>query len=210
MSGWPFPASSIALAVVAVLGPGMVNVEVAVGITLMLGYTRLVRATVLSIKTNEYVEAAYAMGARPLFIVRHHVLPNVAGPIIVLTTAAIGWAIIIASSMSFLGLGVSPPTPNGERTLRSAMSYLQLRTLADPAWGGDRLRHRGRQPARGRPAGALMTTSYAEGVRQSRKITELPCLRWTGGRGGRRPPAAACRAPLDEVHDPSRNGSCRR
>jgi peptide/nickel transport system permease protein len=123
--GLAFPGIMIALAVVAVLGPGMVNVELAVGISLILGYVRLVRAVVLAIKKNEFVEAAYAMGARPLFIVVRHLLPNVAGPIIVLTTSAIGWAIITASSMSFLGLGVSPPTPEWGADLRSAMSYLQ-------------------------------------------------------------------------------------
>jgi peptide/nickel transport system permease protein len=123
--GLAFPGIMIALAVVAVLGPGMVNVEIAVGISLMLGYVRLVRAVVLATKQNEFVEAAFAMGARPLFIVARHLLPNVAGPIIVLTTSAIGWAIIIASSMSFLGLGVSPPAPEWGADLRSAMSYLQ-------------------------------------------------------------------------------------
>jgi peptide/nickel transport system permease protein len=123
--GLAFPGIMIALAVVAVLGPGMVNVEVAVGISLMLGYARLVRAVVLATKKHEFVEAAFAMGARPLFIVVRHLLPNVAGPIIVLTTSAIGWAIIIASSMSFLGLGVSPPVPEWGADLRSAMSYLQ-------------------------------------------------------------------------------------
>jgi peptide/nickel transport system ATP-binding protein/peptide/nickel transport system permease protein len=123
--GLAFPGIMIALAVVAVLGPGMVNVELAVGISLILGYIRLVRAVVLAIKKNEFVEAAYVMGARPMFIVFRHLLPNVAGPIIVLTTSAIGWAIITASSMSFLGLGVSPPTPEWGADLRSAMSYLQ-------------------------------------------------------------------------------------
>jgi peptide/nickel transport system permease protein len=123
--GLAFPGIMIALAVVAVLGPGMVNVELAVGISLILGYVRLVRAVVLAVKQNEFVEAAYAMGAQPLFIVARHLLPNVAGPIIVLTTSAIGWAIITASSMSFLGLGVSPPTPEWGADLRSAMSYLQ-------------------------------------------------------------------------------------
>ena len=123
--GLAFPGIMIALAVVAVLGPGMVNVELAVGISLILGYVRLVRAVVMAIKKHEFVEAAHAMGARPLFIVVRHLLPNVAGPIIVLTTSAIGWAIITASSMSFLGLGVSPPTPEWGADLRSAMSYLQ-------------------------------------------------------------------------------------
>jgi peptide/nickel transport system permease protein len=123
--GLAFPGIMIALAVVAVLGPGMVNVEIAIGVSLMLGFVRLVRAVVLSVKTNEYVEAAYAMGARPMYIVLHHVLPNISGPIIVVTTAAIGWAIIIASSMSFLGLGVSAPTPEWGADLRSAMSYLR-------------------------------------------------------------------------------------
>jgi oligopeptide/dipeptide ABC transporter ATP-binding protein len=123
--GLAFPGIMIALAVVAVLGPGMVNVELAVGISLILGYIRLVRAVVMAVKKNEFVEAAYTMGARPLFIVVRHLLPNVAGPIIVLTTSAIGWAIITASSMSFLGLGVNPPTPEWGADLRSAMSYLQ-------------------------------------------------------------------------------------
>jgi peptide/nickel transport system permease protein len=123
--GLAFPGIMIALAVVAVLGPGMVNVEVAVALTLVLGYVRLVRASVLAVKKNEYVESASTMGARPIFIVRRHVLPNASGPIIVLTTSAIGWAIIIASSMSFLGLGVSPPAPEWGADLQSAMSYLQ-------------------------------------------------------------------------------------
>jgi peptide/nickel transport system permease protein len=123
--GLAFPGIMVALFVVAVLGPGMVTVLVAVGVSLIPAYVRLVRGAVLTVIGNEYIETAHTMGVRPVAIIFRHVLPNIAAPVIVWTTSALGWGIIIASSMSFLGLGVSPPEPEWGADLRSSMSYLQ-------------------------------------------------------------------------------------
>ena len=92
------------------LGPGLLNVMLAVGIASITGYTRLVRGTVLSAREELYVEAARVIGCRIRF---RHLLPNVVGPVIVLATLDIASAILAASSLSFLGMGVQPPNSVG-------------------------------------------------------------------------------------------------
>jgi peptide/nickel transport system permease protein len=119
-----FPGILLTLAVVAVLGPGVRNIQIAVGISLVPPFVRLVRGSVLSAKNDEYVVAATTIGCRPLRVMFRHILPNVTTSILVLFTTAIGWAIIIASSLSFLGLGVNPPEAEWGADMKQALTYL--------------------------------------------------------------------------------------
>jgi ABC-type dipeptide/oligopeptide/nickel transport system permease subunit len=122
-----FPSLLLALFVVAVMGPSMQNLMLAIAIAFIPVYIRLVRGSVLSAKENMYVEAARATGCTDLRIMRHHILPNVIAPIIVLATLGVGEAIVVAASLGFLGLGAQPPTPewgaiaaDGRKFLRQA------------------------------------------------------------------------------------------
>jgi peptide/nickel transport system permease protein len=106
-----FPSILLAIAIVAVIGPGIDNVMVAVSIVMVPQYARLVRASVLSIREMAYVEAARALGAGELRIVLGSVLPNCLAPLIVQSTLNLGTAILDAAGLSFLGLGAQPPVP---------------------------------------------------------------------------------------------------
>jgi peptide/nickel transport system permease protein len=119
-----FPGILLTLAVVAVLGPGVRNIQIAVGISLIPPFVRLVRGSVLSAKNDEYVIAALTMGGSSWRVMFRHILPNVTTSILVLSTTAIGWAIIIATSLSFLGLGVSPPNAEWGADMKAALTYL--------------------------------------------------------------------------------------
>ena len=121
-----FPGILLALAVVAVLGSSVVNATIAVGISLIPGFVRLVRGSYLSAKENVYVEAARAIGVGDARIMVKHILPNVLAPITVLATVATGWAIIIGSSLSFLGLGVQAPTAEWGADLASGRQWIQI------------------------------------------------------------------------------------
>jgi peptide/nickel transport system permease protein len=119
-----FPGILLALIVVAILGTGLAKVQIAVGVSLIPAYARLVRGSVLSAKENVYVEAARASGCSTFRIATRHILPNIFVPLLVLSTTAVGWAIIIATSINFIGLGVQPPTPEWGADLGAARSYL--------------------------------------------------------------------------------------
>jgi peptide/nickel transport system permease protein len=120
------PLLIFALAIVAALGPSIVNVMVAVGLALAPGLSRVVRGSVMSVRQNLYVEAARSMGASDIRIVARHVLPNVLAPIIVLATAGLGGAILAEGSLSFLGLGTPPPTPSwGGMLSGSSRTYME-------------------------------------------------------------------------------------
>jgi len=106
-----FPGLLLALGVVALLGPGLANVIIAVGIAGIPSYARTVRGSVLSAREEVYVDAARSVGCRGSHIVLRHLLPNVVGIIVVISTLSIAWAILTASSLSFLGVGTQPPTP---------------------------------------------------------------------------------------------------
>jgi len=131
MIGWmvnvmlSFPAVLLALTIVAALGTGTFNVVIAVGVAAIPTYTRLVRGQVLSARRQPYVRAAVIVGNRPLRIVLRHILPNVFGPIIVLATLDVGWAILNASALSFLGLGVQPPTAEWGLMLNEGRGFLR-------------------------------------------------------------------------------------
>jgi peptide/nickel transport system permease protein len=120
-----FPGILFALAIVAVLGPGLRNAMIAVGISLIPAYARMVRGSVLSVRENAYVEAAQVMGAGTSRIVVRHIFPNVLAPIIVLSTVGVAWAILIGASLSFLGLGAQLPDPEWGLDLAQSRDYLR-------------------------------------------------------------------------------------
>jgi peptide/nickel transport system permease protein len=120
-----FPGILLALAIVSVLSPGLNNVMIAVGLSAVPNYARLVRASVLSAREQLYVEAARALGSRDLSIVVRYILPNVVAPLIVTGTLGLGTAILSAAALSFLGLGSQPPQPEWGRMLSEGRDYLR-------------------------------------------------------------------------------------
>jgi ABC-type dipeptide/oligopeptide/nickel transport system permease subunit len=120
-----FPSVLLAVAIIAILGPGIGNVMIAVGINSIPAYARLVRSTVLSIKGTEYVLAARAIGTGQGRIMGRHILPNCLSPIIVYSTLQIGGAILTASILSFLGFGVQPPDPEWGQMVNAGRGWLQ-------------------------------------------------------------------------------------
>jgi peptide/nickel transport system permease protein len=106
-----FPPLVLALALAAALGPNLNNAIFAVAFVMIPKFARLVRGEALAVKERQFVSAARAAGARPLWIVMHHILPNCLSSVIVLGTLVLGEAILIAASLSFIGLGAQPPTP---------------------------------------------------------------------------------------------------
>lgn len=121
-----FPGILLALAIVAILGPSLLNLMVAVGISAVPSYTRLVRGAVLATKSQTYVEAARVVGASDAVVMFKHILPNVLAPVIVLATLGVGGAILTGASLSFLGLGAKPPTPEWGAMLSAGRNYLAL------------------------------------------------------------------------------------
>jgi len=119
-----FPGILLAIAFVAFLGPGMFNLILALSIGGWVGYARLVRAQVLAVKEREYVEAARALGASDLRIISRHILPNIIQPVIVQAAIGMAGAILAEATMSFLGLGVPPPTATWGAMLNDARSHL--------------------------------------------------------------------------------------
>jgi len=121
-----FPGLLLALLVVSILGPGLYSVMLAVGISTSPAFARVMRASILQVKSEEFVEAAQAIGAPGLTILRRHILPNAMGPIIVHGSLLLGASIVTASSLSFLGLGPKPPTPEWGVMLNEARNYLYI------------------------------------------------------------------------------------
>lgn len=120
-----FPALILAIWLVSLLGPSLNNVIFAIALFSIPGYARLIRGIVLSIREMEYVMAARSMGAGSLRIMFFHILPGVLGPLIVMTTLGVSGAIVFGASLSFLGLGVPPPTPEWGAMLSDGRSYLR-------------------------------------------------------------------------------------
>jgi peptide/nickel transport system permease protein len=120
-----FPSFLLALAIVSVLGPGMSNVMIAIGIFSIPTFARISRSSVISVKNKEFIEAAKAMGGTHMFIIFKHVIPNSIAPIIVLSSLRIATAILTASGLSFLGMGAQPPTPEWGAMLSTGREYLR-------------------------------------------------------------------------------------
>ena len=121
-----FPAVLLALGIVAVLGGSITNVIIAVGIATIPVFNRVTRAAVLPVTARPFVRSAIAMGCTDRHIVVRHVLPNIAGPLVVLTAITVAGAILVGSALSFLGLGAPPPTPEWGVMLNDARAYMQL------------------------------------------------------------------------------------
>jgi len=121
-----FPGILLALVIIAILGPSLNDVMIAVGVSGVPAYARLVRGTVLQVKAQPYVESARAAGASDSRLIRVHVLPNVLAPVIVLASLGVGFSILAASGLSFLGLGAQPPSPEWGAMLSTGRNYLQL------------------------------------------------------------------------------------
>jgi peptide/nickel transport system permease protein len=124
-----FPAIVLSLAIVAVLGPGVVNVAIAIIVVTWTEYARVVRASTLVLREQNYVMAAKAFGASHARILLREILPNALGPIIVLASLGLGTAVIAESALSFLGFGLPPPTPTWGWTLAYGTRFIR-----DHAW----------------------------------------------------------------------------
>jgi peptide/nickel transport system permease protein len=111
--------------VISILGPGLANAMIAVGIGEAPAYTRVVRSAVLSVRENLYVEAARALGARDTRILLRHVLANVLQPVVIISTVGFAAAIIIGSSLGFLGLGAQPPDAEWGTMVSEGRTYLR-------------------------------------------------------------------------------------
>jgi peptide/nickel transport system permease protein len=120
-----FPGILLALAIIAILGGSLTNLMIAVGIAAIPDYVRITRGTVLSVKEREFVLAARVIGCRGPAIMLRHILPNVVAPVIVLATLGMAAAIITGSALSFLGLGIKPPTPEWGNMLAEGREFLQ-------------------------------------------------------------------------------------
>jgi len=119
-----FPSFLLALTLVAMLGVGTRNLIIAVGIMAIPSFMRLVRASVLTVREQAFVEAARSLGASDLRILSRHVLPNALAPVIINASLSLGYAITTAAGLGFLGLGVQPPTPEWGMMLGEARNYI--------------------------------------------------------------------------------------
>jgi ABC-type dipeptide/oligopeptide/nickel transport system permease subunit len=119
-----FPGFLLALSLVAVLGVGITNVILAVGLGVVPAFVRLTRASTLSIRSRDYVQAARASGANGLGIIWRHVLPNALAPVVIQATLGLGATLLTAAGLGFLGLGVQQPTPEWGSMLGEGRSYI--------------------------------------------------------------------------------------
>ena len=120
-----FPTLVILLSLMAVLGPGLLNVILVLGIVPSFNRSRVIRSATLAAKENQYIEAALAVGASHLRIILCYILPNIMAPIIIVATNALGAVILVEATLSFLGFGVPPPYPSwGEMLSGSGRSYM--------------------------------------------------------------------------------------
>jgi len=120
-----FPGFLLAIAVVSALGPGIVNVAIAVGVNTMPGFARIAHSTAHAVKETEHVAAARALGNSGSRILWRHILPNCLAPIVVQFTLRMGTVVVIGSGLSFLGLGAQPPSPEWGAMLSTAREYLR-------------------------------------------------------------------------------------
>lgn len=120
-----FPAMLMAIAVLAILGPGSTNAMIAIGIVYTPIFARITRASVLSVREEVYVKAARSAGAGDLRIIGRHVLPNVTAPIIVQTSISLAFAILSEAALSFVGLGTQPPEPSWGRMLAEGRGFVE-------------------------------------------------------------------------------------
>jgi peptide/nickel transport system permease protein len=121
-----FPAILLAIGIMAMLGASITNAMIAIGVVYAPSFARLTRASVLSLKEKEFVEAARVLGVGPARTVARHIVPNLLAPLIVQTTYSFSTAILAEAALSFLGLGTPPPTPSWGTMLSASRRYLEL------------------------------------------------------------------------------------
>lgn len=121
-----FPSILLALFIVSVLGPSLTNTMIAIGIVSTPVFTRTVRASVISIKSMEYVSSAESIGLTPFKIILRHIAPNILAPFTVQATLALSSAILTEASLSFLGLGIQPPNPSWGSMLSESRRFMEL------------------------------------------------------------------------------------
>jgi ABC-type dipeptide/oligopeptide/nickel transport system permease subunit len=121
-----FPYILGAIAIMTVLGPGVINIFIAIGLLGWASFARIFRSSILTIKNKEYIEAARALGASNYRIITKHIFPNAFAPIIVYATMNVGTAIIVEAALSFLGLGVQPPTAAWGKMLAESLDYIDI------------------------------------------------------------------------------------
>ncbi len=120
-----FPSLLLTLGIVIILGAGLENLMIAVGISSIPGFARIVRGSVISTKENTYVQASIALGCSPSTVMIRHILPNVMAPIIVYATLRVASAILAGASLSYLGMGAQPPTPEGGLMLSDGREHMR-------------------------------------------------------------------------------------
>lgn len=119
------PAILLAIAIITALGAGVTNLVIAITISSIPGFARLVRVSVLSVRSQEYIEAAHSIGCSDFIIIFKYIIPNVVGPVIVQTTQTMATSILAASGLSFIGLGVQPPSPEWGTMLSEAADVIR-------------------------------------------------------------------------------------
>ena len=119
-----FPTFFLILAVIAILEPSIFNIMAVIGATSWMGVARLVRAEILTLKERDYVASSKVMGGSDVWIITRHLIPNAIGPVLVSATLGIGGAILVESALSFLAIGVQPPTPSWGNILMDGKSTL--------------------------------------------------------------------------------------
>ena len=123
-----FPYILLILAIVAVIGPNLINAMIAIGIAYIPDYARLARSAIIAVKEEEYVSAERALGASDLRIIMHTILPNIISPIIIYVSLTMPTAVLSAASLSFLGLGSQPPTPEWGAMMVNSRDFLTSAT----------------------------------------------------------------------------------
>jgi peptide/nickel transport system permease protein len=121
-----FPVLLLALAVVAILGPGTTTTILAIGIVYTPIFARVARASTLSVRVEPFVQVSHAMGTGNLYILTRHIVPNIAGPLIVQTSLSLAFAILSEAALSFLGLGIQPPQPSLGRMIFDSQGFVTM------------------------------------------------------------------------------------
>ncbi len=121
-----FPVLLLALAVVAILGPGMTTTILAIGIVYTPIFARVARASTLSVRVEPYVSVSRTMGTGHLYILGRHIVPNIAGPLVVQTSLSLAFAILSEAALSFLGLGIQPPQPSLGRMIFDSQGFVTM------------------------------------------------------------------------------------
>jgi peptide/nickel transport system permease protein len=119
-----FPIIALLIVLSSVLGPSLVTTVVVIGITVWARYARVVRADVMSLRERDFITAAHATGVKDVRLIWRHIVPNVLGPVIVLASLGVGGIIILEAALSFLGLGVRPPTPSWGGILADGRAFI--------------------------------------------------------------------------------------